>query len=145
MGFHCFPTLQLVYTVASISACLLMAVAVLKIPKEQWQRTQAVIMFGTFFAYIVPAAHWMVLSEQGRKAAGPKFILQFFVTLVAIVFFTKYIPERFAPGRFDIIGNSHQFWHVAIYVSIALYGEVLLQVSSLIDEGQFCIQHGERS
>jgi adiponectin receptor len=39
-------------------------------------------------------------------------------------------PERFYAGRFDIIGHSHQLWHIAVlagalefYSAMQAYGE----------------------
>jgi predicted membrane channel-forming protein YqfA (hemolysin III family) len=37
--------------------------------------------------------------------------------------FTLYVtklPERVWPGRFDIVGNSHQIWHVAYVCGLAM-------------------------
>lgn len=139
MGFHCFPAWQLFYIATSVAVCLSMLVALAKIPKERWDLIAAVIITGTSVGYVSPALHWLLLSEQGRRAAGPKLLSQILVTGIAVIFYTKYVPERYAPGWFDLVGNSHQLWHVAIFVSIALYGEVLLQVSELIEAATFCV------
>jgi len=120
MGFHCFPTLQVTYIATSLLVCLCMAAALSKIPKER-------------------SKLWLIACGKGRNAIGVLFVTQIITTGIAVLFYTKFIPERFAPGRFDLIGNSHQLWHVAIYVSIALYAEVLVRVSSIIDSGTFCV------
>ncbi|KAK3095869.1 hypothetical protein FSP39_020150 [Pinctada imbricata] len=39
---------------------------------------------------------------------------QYFYFHCTAFFFCSRIPERFFPGRFDIIGNSHQLFHVAM-------------------------------
>merc|ERR1712176_1083263 len=133
MGHHCLPALQLMYMVSSIAICFAMALALYLIPKERWDLIAGVIISGTGLGYVIPAAHWLLASEQGRRAVGGKLMAQMTVTAIAVVFYTKYVPERFAPGKFDLVGHSHQLWHVAIYLSIALFGECLLQVESLID------------
>ena len=38
------------------------------------------------------------------------------VTHVVAFFFVTKIPERFSPGRFDIIGQSHQLFHIAAVI-----------------------------
>ena len=45
------------------------------------------------------------------------------VTHIVAFFFVTKIPERFSPGRFDIIGQSHQLFHIAavILTSIQMY------------------------
>lgn len=39
--------------------------------------------------------------------------------LVGFIIYTIKIPERLFPGKFDIIGNSHQLWHV--FSSLGMY------------------------
>jgi adiponectin receptor len=116
-----------------------MGLAVAVIPKERWDVIAGVIIVGTGLGYVAPAVHWLLISEQGWNAVGRLFITQIVLTGVAVVFYTKYVPECFAPGKFDLIGHSHQLWHVAIYLSIALMCECMLRVESLIDAGNFCI------
>ena len=47
----------------------------------------------------------------------------FIATLFVLFFFVTKIPERFAPGNFDIIGQSHQLFHIsaAILTTIQMY------------------------
>merc|ERR1719244_1610724 len=40
------------------------------------------------------------------------YIIQYICVLLAAVFYALHIPECYYPGRFDIIGNSHNFFHV---------------------------------
>ena len=35
-----------------------------------------------------------------------------FLTLLLLFFFASKVPERFSPGKFDLIGNSHQCAHI---------------------------------
>lgn len=51
----------------------------------------------------------------GRKECTLKILLQF------------RIPERLAPGRFDIWGSSHQIFHVAILCAMYTHVTALLQ------------------
>jgi len=39
--------------------------------------------------------------------------VSFIVTFLVAFFFVTKIPERFAPGRFDFVGQSHQLFHIA--------------------------------
>merc|ERR1711972_1284779 len=114
------------YVVLSAVICSAMATALYFIPKERWELIAGVIISGTGLGYVVPAVHWLLVCEQGRKVVGKTFMTQMTLTCIAVIFYTKYVPERFAPGRFDLVGHSHQLWHVAIYLSVALYGECLL-------------------
>lgn len=138
MGFHCFPRLRLIYITLCLAVCFLMALLVAFLPKERWDTIANVIIAGSVVVYIVPAIHWLVICEKGRDAIGPLFLSQLVCTGSAAIFFTQYIPERFAPGWFDRFGNSHQLWHIAIYMSAALFGECLVRVYGLIESGSFC-------
>merc|ERR1719343_1925711 len=106
------------YMVSSIVICFAMAFALFLIPKERWDLIAGVIIAGTALGYVAPAVHWLIVCETGRNAIGGTFMTQMTLTFIAVVFYTKYIPERFAPGKFDLVGHSHQFWHVAIYLSV---------------------------
>lgn len=139
MGYHCFPFLQKFYVTLSFIVCLLMAVSVRLIPKERWDLIAFVIIGGSAVAYLIPAVHWLLICEQGRAAIGTKFSCQIGLTCIAAVLYTKYIPERFSPGKFDLIGNSHQLWHVAVYLSVALFADCLIKVNGLIENATFCL------
>jgi len=138
MGFHCFSTLQFFYITTSLSVCLLMALALTLIPKSRWDIIAAVLICGTVIGAVTPAVHWLIISEQGRNSAGTKMTTMLILTPLAAVFYTTYVPECFAPGKFDLIGNSHQWWHIGTFISISLYGEVLVRVLELIDAQSFC-------
>lgn len=145
-GFLCWCThgLPLLSSLAAhlhtlcLAVCFLMALLVAFLPKERWDTIANVIIAGSVVVYIVPAIHWLVICEKGRDAIGPLFLSQLVCTGSAAIFFTQYIPERFAPGWFDRFGNSHQLWHIAIYMSAALFGECLVRVYGLIESGSFC-------
>ena len=38
-----------------------------------------------------------------------------------LVLYATNFPERVWPGRFDIVGQAHQFWHLAIVAAILLH------------------------
>lgn len=40
--------------------------------------------------------------------------------LLGLIFKSAMIPERFAPGKFDIFFASHQIWHVLINAGAAV-------------------------
>ena len=45
---------------------------------------------------------------------------QFIFGALATIVYVAHVPERFVPGRFDIVGHSHQFFHVFTIVSAYL-------------------------
>jgi len=41
--------------------------------------------------------------------------------LIGAVMYATATPERFFPKRFDIIGSSHQFFHMLINLALAIH------------------------
>ncbi|XP_060077681.1 membrane progestin receptor beta-like [Ylistrum balloti] len=44
----------------------------------------------------------------------------FMVATISIFFFSSHFPERFLPGKFDIVGQGHQIFHVLCIVGTLL-------------------------
>lgn len=58
-------------------------------------------------------------SSFASSASMPNFFCRHcFWLVVSAVFNISKIPERFAPGRFDIWGHSHQWFHCCTFLSI---------------------------
>lgn len=49
------------------------------------------------------------------------------------------IPERFAPGKFDIWGSSHQIFHVLILCAMYMQTIVLTQAFAMCHVLDTCI------
>eukprot|EP00927_Polykrikos_kofoidii_P085987 TRINITY_DN9505_c0_g1_i2.p1 TRINITY_DN9505_c0_g1~~TRINITY_DN9505_c0_g1_i2.p1 ORF type:complete len:277 (-),score=38.71 TRINITY_DN9505_c0_g1_i2:75-905(-) len=130
MGFHCFPKLQTVYMTQSVVVCGGMSIAIAYIPKERWDQIVAVLVSGTVSA-LVPAVHWLIVSKSGRQAAGTLLSWSIVLLSAAVFIYLRFIPERYAPGRFDLVFSSHQIWHVLVFSVVSLYGECLIRVYKL--------------
>ena len=50
---------------------------------------------------------------------------------VAAWSYAQHLPERWAPGCFDHVGNSHQIMHVLVVVEYALEWLFLIHLDSL--------------
>ncbi|KAH9116043.1 hypothetical protein AeMF1_010013 [Aphanomyces euteiches] len=48
--------------------------------------------------------------------------------LPGVVFYASRFPERISPGRFDIWGSSHQWWHLCVVVAGILYYQQTLEL-----------------
>ena len=51
--------------------------------------------------------------------------------VVAARAYALHLPERWAPGRFDHVGNSHQIMHVLVVVQYGLEWLFILHLASL--------------
>ncbi|EPY50816.1 hemolysin-III family protein [Schizosaccharomyces cryophilus OY26] len=47
--------------------------------------------------------------------------LSIFSYIIGVLFYALHVPEKLYPGVFDIVGNSHQLWHIAIIIGIGFH------------------------
>ncbi|EPX74697.1 hemolysin-III family protein [Schizosaccharomyces octosporus yFS286] len=47
--------------------------------------------------------------------------MSIFSYIIGVIFYALHIPEKLNPGIFDIVGNSHQLWHIAIIIGIGFH------------------------
>ena len=128
-GFYCQPGLIALYTVGVIAIGVIMSI----LPWSSWfndirYRTIRITLFlGMACMGIVPFVHGTILHGYDNMA-------QFYAPLipslgsyiVGVVLYSFRWPERWAPGKFDIVGHSHQLWHVAIVLAIYLHFQAVL-------------------
>ena len=48
---------------------------------------------------------------------------------LGLVFFVTRFPERWAPGRFDLVGASHQIWHACVWAASAAWAHGMLELA----------------
>ncbi|XP_032826170.1 membrane progestin receptor alpha-B [Petromyzon marinus] len=68
-------------------------------------------------AYVVvisPIAHRLVTSSPNHDPAFVFHVAQVAFFLLSAVFFTFPLPEQLKPGRFNVLGHSHQIFHVLL-------------------------------
>merc|ERR1712228_117349 len=51
----------------------------------------------------------------------PRIIFMYLMCGLAFLFYIAKIPEIFLPGKFDIFGSSHQWWHAFIFLGLAYW------------------------
>lgn len=70
----------------------------------------AVLLFG-----IVPVAHFASMRHHDDAQLAffiPRVGLSYILIGIGFFFYTSRFPESCQPGRYDIIGSSHQWWHL---------------------------------
>eukprot|EP00164_Ancoracysta_twista_P001228 GFYU01001611.1.p1 GENE.GFYU01001611.1~~GFYU01001611.1.p1 ORF type:complete len:323 (-),score=43.26 GFYU01001611.1:20-988(-) len=116
-GYRCHPEIGRVY-MGIISA---IALAGLIAPHIQALRERPVVTNSIYVGFVVfsvvPICHWIVLAGWGSDEVK-NFAWVLFGVLACyacgFVFFIFQIPERLAPGKFDIWGQSHTLWHIFV-------------------------------
>ncbi|KAH9031630.1 HlyIII-domain-containing protein [Lactarius pseudohatsudake] len=129
-GFFCEPYYKLCYLLLFTAAGLVSAYFVLspeyRGPTGRHARTKVFISFG--LCGVLPVSHLVlsqginVLEEMGFNwmiAAGAMYI-------AGATLYANRVPERLAPGKFDIFFSSHQIFHVfVILAALSTYACVL--------------------
>ncbi|XP_010881434.2 membrane progestin receptor beta [Esox lucius] len=93
-----------------------------------------------YFLDISPVAHRLATVSWGQDPALPLHALQMAFFLLASLFFSCPVPERFFPGRCDIMGQGHQVFHLflslctlsqleALFLDYGRQRDTLLEVS----------------
>ncbi|KAM4536660.1 membrane progesterone receptor epsilon [Odontesthes bonariensis] len=72
-----------------------------------------------FYRLLTRSPYSTASSSFAASTALPSFFYRHCLwLLVSALFNISKIPERFAPGRFDIWGHSHQWFHCCTFLSI---------------------------
>eukprot|EP00092_Neocalanus_flemingeri_P000826 GFUD01000879.1.p1 GENE.GFUD01000879.1~~GFUD01000879.1.p1 ORF type:complete len:306 (-),score=77.57 GFUD01000879.1:100-1017(-) len=73
----------------------------------------------------VPTIHWAIMNggiyNDEVRIFLPRIIFMYLICGVAFLFYIAKFPEICLPGKFDIFGSSHQWWHVIIWVCLAYW------------------------
>ncbi|KAJ1028594.1 hypothetical protein NDA16_001760 [Ustilago loliicola] len=125
-GFYCHPHFQLAYSAAITTLGGLAMYVVLApsyaTPAYRPYRTAVFLVLG--LSAVVPVAH--VVQLYGYRTITETMGLRFLITsgalyVVGAGLYAARVPERFAPGRFDMLGASHQIFHVLILGAAAAH------------------------
>ena len=136
-GFVCAPGKSLAYTAAvatllALAAALSLLDDVCAPAAQQHARTAAcaaAVLFG-----IVPVIEWYVTEGVTLPADIQALWLRSAVAMFGfygggLLFFVSRLPERLAPGLFDLVGASHQIWHVCVWAAGAAWAHGMLRLA----------------
>ncbi|XP_020240892.1 heptahelical transmembrane protein ADIPOR3-like [Asparagus officinalis] len=116
--FACDPFFRNLYmsfiTVFGLASVIVSLVPVFEKPEFLMVRTGLFACMG--FSGLVPIIHKMVAFGDRPEAVITTvyelMMLSFYG--VGVIVYALRIPERWLPGKFDLIGHSHQLWHVLV-------------------------------
>ncbi|KAJ5771467.1 uncharacterized protein N7511_003518 [Penicillium nucicola] len=130
--FFCEPSLQnlhwaLILTTGTVTGVLILN-PLLKTPRWRKVKVGAFVIFGA--SSLIPLLHGVqrygleyMLQYSGMKL----YLLELTFYFIGVSLYAFRIPERLAPGKFDIWGSSHQIFHVAILCAMCTHETALLQ------------------
>ncbi|KAI5788455.1 hemolysin-III related-domain-containing protein [Geopyxis carbonaria] len=124
-GFLCHPQLRNIYW-GMITVLSLLCAAVTVNPKfrtPKWRPFRAGMFVALGGSAVVPVLHGVV-GLYGAVALDQRMGLRWVVAqgllyVVGAAIYAARVPERWAPGRFDLVGASHQIFHVCVLLAAA--------------------------
>jgi adiponectin receptor len=126
VGFSCAPHLQQFYlcTLCSVGSVALVAPFTGRLSHPQLVR----VYVGVTLCGLVPAVHWLlgVARWEERWIFGPRILLFFALLGVGLLFYLSRWPESRWPGRFDVLGASHQWWHLCVTLAAFHWWDTLM-------------------
>ena len=71
-----------------------------------------------FNSFPIACRLFLYSPEEGALSSQGLHAWQFAFAILAAFLYASHLPERWQPGRFDIIGHSHQLFHVATILGV---------------------------
>lgn len=131
--FSCHPYSRLFY-LTSITLLGSLAIFTLLAPalsSGRFRSFRATLFLAMGFSGVLPAAHAVILywdnNPQVPLALGYEVVMGLLYAAGA-GFYTSRIPERWKPGAFDIVGHSHQIFHVFVVAAALAHSAATLLI-----------------
>jgi len=124
-AFWCYPLLCSFYLTTVAVFIMFGSLARQHLNKEENLRIRLVYFVSFVVWGFVPTIHWVILNggltNDEVRIFLPRIFFMYLMCGCAFLFYIAKIPEIFLPGKFDIFGSSHQWWHVIIWGCLAYW------------------------
>ncbi|CAM0946484.1 unnamed protein product [Alopecurus aequalis] len=119
-AFLCHPAARLAY-LSAITVLGALVVAVLLAPAcsaPRYRRLRATLFLAMGLSGVVPAVHalWINWGHAACYLALGLEVAMGLAYAVGAWFYVSRVPEKWRPGVFDVVGHSHQIFHVFVLV-----------------------------
>ena len=121
--FYCMLSQQIFFYI-SVLVLFLSTIAAVLFVASPGIRTSSFVLY-VLFANGVPYIYQLVLSAADVEEydVPARYLVlwssMWGLMLLGLVVKTAMVPERWWPGRFDIFGASHQWWHLLVNAGAA--------------------------
>jgi adiponectin receptor len=134
-SFYCHPNWGIFYLTLETVLCICCSVMMLvpRFATDDYRRFRVSLFFGISAVSIFPLLHLFYIYGFSNALLLEKMtgvVHTYLLYILAIIFYATKIPERFAPGRFDYLFHSHQFWHTFIFLATFAHFYNMLTVMS---------------
>ncbi|KAJ6256708.1 hypothetical protein Dda_8574 [Drechslerella dactyloides] len=141
-GFRCETAVRDAYWVMMCTigvACATISIHPhFRTPKYRTMRTSMFSAMG--LSGFLPIVHGMQLygvAEASRRCGLPWLLAEGVSYIIGAAMYAARVPERWRPGTFDIVGASHQIFHVLVL------GGAVLHLASLVAAFDYLHAGGE--
>ncbi|KAJ5588646.1 hypothetical protein N7537_011324 [Penicillium hordei] len=118
-GFYCVPNLQNRYwaMICTIGLGCVIVSASPRFRTPRWRPFRATMFVGMGLSAVFPVLHGIFLFglDRMQQQIGLNWLVfQGFLYILGAGIYAARVPERLMPGKFDIVGSSHQIFHVLV-------------------------------
>lgn len=136
-ALYCFPRIHFFYmsTLVGSGAVALYLVTQAKYATPAYRSIRSAVFAALGLSSVLPVIHCIFLYGHARflfDVLGFRYVvLSGALYLFGTLLYVTHIPERFVPRTFDMIGSSHQLFHVCILIAAALHWVAMRQSYAL--------------
>lgn len=131
-GFYCMPNLQKTYwgmiSLIGLGCAIVATTPRFRTPELRPVRAAMFISMG--LSAVFPIGHGIFafgLEQMERQIGLSWSVLQGILYILGAVIYAMRVPERIWPGKFDILGSSHQIFHVLVVCAALSHLQGLLR------------------
>lgn len=134
-GFYCHPNLQIIYMSCNLVLSFTAGYFVLK-PKfgqPEYRSIRGLLFVAVGLAAVIPLIH-LVCKISLATTLQQFYLLELIIMALAYisgaVLFSIRFPEKWFPGKFDLIGQSHNVHHLTVVIGTGLLAYILESLKS---------------
>ncbi|KAL6756368.1 hemolysin-III related-domain-containing protein [Haematococcus lacustris] len=148
-GFMCQPGWAALYlsVITALGACCVAVSLLSRFQTPQWRATRAGMFAGLGLMGVIPVLHQLALNSHvwHVRAAVALIAIMGCTYLSGAGIYAARIPERWFPGKFDILLHSHQIFHLAVVLGAYVHWRAVLLLLQWRDASGGCavpVTHG---
>lgn len=142
-GLACSPAARVVYLVATVllGGTVLCFSLLDRFQKPEFYKLRATTFVALGLWGVVPATHLVLTNrDPALRQACALVALSGILYIAGAVLYATRFPERTRPGRFDVVGHSHQLFHVCVVIAALIHYVASKQFHDLYNERGGCIR-----
>ena len=118
--FYCAPVLQQLYwkMICTIGfGCICVCLIIPCLNTNKWRLFRAAMFVSLGMSSAIPIVHGYLLygiDNMSRQIGLRWFLFGGSLNILGAIIYAARFPERLRPGEFDILGSSHQIFHVLV-------------------------------